>query len=121
MSVDICPRCSRPWDDHTVREAREHHPTNDLNLPFESLEENPIKMALGNLGDLSSSVVVRPFTLELGGAGGKSCGLGFTFMALDGLQVTASVALVLDSNRMASLKKLLVESIDTARRAALDL
>lgn len=111
-----CPRCRRPWGEHTLDEMKAHHPANALNLPFE--ETQRIDAQLGALGTPASAVIVRPFVFTMRGPVEKGCGLGLTFMGTDGLTEVAQIALILNAEGMRNLKELLDQSIDAAVKAA---
>jgi hypothetical protein len=105
-----CPRCGRDWLDHTLREMKEHHPAEALNLPFE--EVDGVNLQLGDLGRMAGACVVRAAAVD--SLTGKHPVLGFTFMAPDGLHPVAEVALVLSANGMVDFGRLVQQSIKKA-------
>jgi hypothetical protein len=100
--------------DHTLREMREHHPAEGLNLPFE--ETDAINFQLGDMGRMAGAVTVRSAAVEA--VTGKYPVLAFTFMAPDGLNVAAQVVLVLDGNGMLDFDRLVHQAVKSAVKAS---
>lgn len=76
---DVCPSCNTLVIDHSIRQMRDCHPTQDLNLPFEK--------ATGDLtfGDMEQAggIVMLACAIEM--PHGKVPAIVFRFVHPDGL------------------------------------
>lgn len=112
---DECAQCGRDWDDHTLRELREHHPARDLKLPFDDSGSDVIMTRIPGL--LVSTAVARAAVIELP-ATGPVPALCLSFLDANGLAMAAEVTLPLPEKEMKELGKLLVSTIEAATLAA---
>lgn len=110
-----CRRCDRDWDDHTLREMREHHPANDLTMPFEKTEGD--LYIQGIPGELVSAVVARAGVVVIPGNGPTPI-LLLKFMRPNGLDTAVEVALPLRADAMVHAGKTIRQAANAAVAAA---
>jgi hypothetical protein len=110
--ADPCPRCERLVGDHTLRQFRECHPTNDLDLPFEesSLAESQLETLVA--GGLIVIAAVMDTAL------GKVPTLVFRFVKGNGIEMFPDMTLVGDPAMMRKTSKLVAQAVDLAIKAS---
>lgn len=113
--LDNCPACSRPWDDHTLRELREHHPSKDAHMPFREVGDG-INLELPDVGRLSGGCAIRSMAFDT--ITGKYPGLAFSFVAPGGIKSAGEIVLVLDVEGMRSFEELVHQAVASAVAAA---
>lgn len=112
---DDCQRCGRAWDDHTIREMREHHPAEALTMPFEGTGGD--LHLQGVPGELVSAVVARAGVIVVPGLGPTPI-LLLKFMRANGLDTAIEVALPLRADAMVLAGKTIHQAANAAVAAA---
>jgi hypothetical protein len=119
LDSDVC-ECGVLVLDHTLRLFKEHHPANELNLPYDE-SGGRVDTPAGSHGPMAGAVVVKSAVIETGGRGGLPKAvpaIAFTFLGPDGLTAVAKAILVLDVERMRAVRLLIGEAIDGSITAA---
>ncbi len=118
--------CGKPWDDHTLRELREHHPTRDLNMPYEEVPDGPVFLP-SMPGQLVSSLTLKAAILTLPGpvddgepntAQSVVPALCFAFWDQHGREVVLECTLPLTERKMIEVGRLFDKTITGACAAA---
>ena len=119
---DVC-ECGKATDDHTLRELREHHPAEALNLPYEQGHGQMTSVPMEGQGAPAGALVVRALVVSV--PDGPALGLpralpalGFTFFAPDGVTEIAKTVLLLDDQRMRAVRTLVGSAVDDSIRLA---
>ena len=111
MSDESCPRCQRPVDEHTVAEWRTClSDLHDHNLPFEQIPETEQDLQVVTAGAIAVKAGVSRSPV------GTFPVLVFDFTGTEG--PLPSIALVLDTTHMRSVRHLVGQAIDAAVTAA---
>lgn len=117
-TINLCVICGAEWDDHTVRDFREHWGPAHPDLPFEGNELRERQVAMD---ELCQRVEVTAAVIGIGEAGRAALGtsyvpaLRFSFFAGVGSTTVHTHILVLTDERMRALPIM----VGDAARAAL--
>lgn len=117
---DVC-ECGKAKDDHTLRELREHHPAEALNMPYEQGSGNMTFLPMEGQGAPASAMLVRALVVPVPeglGLPRALPALGFTFFGPDGLTEVAKAVLLLDDERMRKVRTIVGSAVDDALKFA---